>query len=81
MKVRMTILHHLLRIFLQLLQLLHFQNGSKLPEMQQVILPVILQISVVHVLSSKEPLLYWLKSQQIMILTPLQKLQAIQIET
>ena len=77
----MIILHHLLRIILQLLQLLHFQNGSKLLEMQQVILSVILQISVVPVLSLKEPLLYWLKCQQIMILTPLKKLQAIQIGT
>ena len=62
----MIILHHLLRIILkllQLLQLLHFQDGSVLLEMQQVILPVILQISDVHVLSLKEPLLYWLKLQ------------------
>ena len=78
MTARMTILPHLLSI---LLQLLSFQNGSVLLGMQQVILPVILQISAVHVLSLKEPLLYWLKSQQIMILTPLQKLQAIQIGT
>ena len=60
MTARMTILPHLLRI---LLQLLHFQNGSVLLGMQQVILPVILQINDVHVLSLKEPPLYWLKLQ------------------
>eukprot|EP00253_Pinus_taeda_P002495 PITA_02495 len=74
----MTILRHLLRI---LSQLLHFQNGSVLLGMQQVILPVILQISAVHVLNLKEPLLYWLKSQRIMILTPFQELEAIHIGT
>ena len=74
MTASMTILAHLLRI---LLQLVSFQNGSVLLGMQQVLLQVILQISDVHVLSLIEPLLYWLKLQQMMILTPLQKLQAI----
>ena len=60
MKARMKIIPHLLRI---LLQLLSFQDGSVLLGMQQVILPVILQISAVHVRSLNGPLLYWLKLQ------------------
>ncbi|RAZ64248.1 hypothetical protein DK853_44480 [Klebsiella oxytoca] len=55
MKVRMKILPLLLRI---LLHPLSFPDGSVLLGMQQGILPVILQISVVHVLSLNEPLLY-----------------------
>ena len=78
MTTRMKILPHLLRM---LLHLLNFQNGFVLLGMQHVLLQVILQINDIHVLNSIELLLYWLKIQRIMILTPLQKLQAIQIGT
>ena len=76
MTARMTILLHLLKIFLQLH---NFQDGSALLGMQQVLLQVTLQIDVVPVLSLKEPLPYWLKFQKILIQTPLKKLQVIQI--
>ena len=76
MTTRMKILLHLLKLFL----LLHcFQDGSALLGMQQVLLQVTLQIDNVHVLSSKEPLPYWLKFQKILIQTPLKKLPVIQI--
>ena len=80
--VMMSILLRLFLHQLQLLRLLHnFLDGSALLMKLLVILLVILQISVRHVLSSREPLLYWLKFQKIMILTPLQKPQAIQSGT
>ena len=76
MTARITILLHLLKLFL----LLHsFQDGCALLGMQQVLLQVTLQIDDVHILSSKEPLPYWLKFQKILIKTPLKKLKVIQI--
>ena len=76
MKAKMTILLQLVKLFL----ILHrFQDGSALLGMQQVLLQVTLQIDNVHVLSSKEPLPYWLKLQKILIQTPLKKLPVIQI--
>ena len=42
-------------------QLHHFLDGSIQHEKQLVILSVILQISVRHIHSSSEPLLFWLK--------------------
>jgi len=56
-----------------------FLDGSVQHEKQLVILLVILQISVGHVHSSSEPLLFWLKFQKLMIQRHLQKLQVIQI--
>jgi hypothetical protein len=52
-------------------------DGSAILKKSLVILLVTLQISVEHVLSSREPLLYCLKFQKIMTLTHLQKPQAI----
>ena len=60
-------------------QLHRFLDGSVQHEKQLVILFVILQISVGHVHSSSEPLLFWLKFQKLMIQRHLQKLQVIQI--
>jgi hypothetical protein len=57
----------------------HFLDGFVQHEKQLVILSVILQISVRHVHSSSEPLLFWLKFQRLMIQRHLQKLQVIQI--
>ena len=56
-----------------------FLDGSIQHKKQLVILSVILQISVGHVHSSSEPLLFWLKFQKLMIQRHLQKLQVIQI--
>ena len=63
---------------LHLLRLLHnFLDGSTLLEKLLMILLVILKISIRHILSSREPLLYWLKFHKIMILTHLQKPRSI----
>jgi hypothetical protein len=85
MKVRMKIHLHLLT-FLQMSplnlnkhQFHRFLDGSIQHEKQLVILSVILQISIRHVHSSSEPLLFWLKFQKLMIQRHLQKLQVIQI--
>jgi transposase InsO family protein len=85
MTVRMKIHLHLLT-FLQMIplnlnkhQFHRFLDGSIQHEKQLVILLVILQISVGHVHSSNEPLLFWLKFQKLMIQRHLQKLQVIQI--
>ena len=60
---------------IQLLRPLHsFPDGSSLLKK----LLVILYISVRDILSSREPLVYWIKFQKIMILTHLQKPNAIQ---
>ena len=70
MTARMTILLQLVKLFL----ILHcFQDGSALLGMQQVLLQVTLPIDDVHVLSSKEPLPYWLKFQKNLIQKPLKK--------
>ena len=75
----MSILLHLLLHQHQLLRLLHsFLDRPALLVKPLVIFLVILKISVRHILSSREPLLYWLKFLKIMILTHLQKHQAIQ---
>jgi hypothetical protein len=60
-------------------QLHRFLDGFVQHKKQLVILSVILQISVRHVHSSSEPLLFWLKFQKLMIQRHLQKLQVIQI--
>jgi transposase InsO family protein len=85
MTVRMKIHLHLLT-FLQMSplnlnqhQFHRFLDGSVQHEKQLVVLSVILQISVEHVHSSSEPLLFWLKFQRLMIQRHLQKLQVIQI--
>ena len=80
--VMMSILLCLFLCQHQLLRLLHnFLDGSAQLEKPLVILLVILHINVGHFLSSREPLLYQLKFQKIMILTHLQKPQAIQSGT
>jgi hypothetical protein len=85
MTVRMKIHLHLLLLLqmsplnLNQHQLHRFLDGSVQHEKQLVILSVILQISVRHVHSSSEPLLFWLKFQKLMIRRHLQKLQVIQI--
>jgi hypothetical protein len=56
-----------------------FLDGSVQHEKQLVILSVILQISIEHVHSSREPLLFWLKFHKLVIQRHLQKLQVIQI--
>ena len=76
MTVRMTILLHLLKLFL----ILHrFQDGFPLLGMQQVILQVTLLIDDVHIVSSKELLPYSLKFQKKLIQKPLKKPLVIQI--
>ena len=72
MTVRMEI-HLRLLMFLQLHQHQYFLDGS----VQHVKRLVILEIRVEHVLSSNEPLLFWLKFQRIMIQRLLQKLPKI----
>ena len=77
--VMMSILLHLFLRQHQLLRLLHsFLDGFALLVNPLVILLVILQINIRHFINSREPLLYWLKFPKIMILTHLQKHQAIQ---
>ena len=56
-----------------------FLDGSIHHEKYLVIFSVILQISIEHVHSSSEPLLFWLKFHKLMIQRHLQKLQVIQI--
>jgi hypothetical protein len=80
MTVRMKIHLHLLT-FLQMSPLNmnlhqhhHFPDGSIQHEKQLVILSVILQINIIHIHSSSEPPLFWLKFQRLMIQTHLQKL-------
>ena len=70
MTTRMEIHLQLVILFLMLHR---FQDGSALLGMQQVLLQVTLPIDNVHVLSSKEPLPYWLKFQKNLIQTPLKK--------
>jgi hypothetical protein len=60
-------------------QLHRFLDGFVQHKKQLVILSMILQISVGHVHSSNEPLLFWLKFHKLMIQRHLQKLQVIQI--
>ena len=60
-------------------QLHLFLDGSIQHEKQLVIMSVILHISVGHVHSSSEPLLYWLKFHRIVIQRHLQKLWVINI--
>ena len=60
-------------------QLHRFLYGSVQHKKQLAILSVILQICVRHVLSSNEPLLFWLKFQRLMIQIHFQKLRVIQI--
>ena len=60
-------------------QLHRFLDGSVQHEKQLVILSVILQISVGHVHSFSETLLFWLKFQKVMIQRHLQKPPVIQI--
>jgi hypothetical protein len=85
MTVRMKIHLHLLTL-LQMIplnlnqhQLHRFLDESVQYEKQLVILSVILRISVRHVHSSSEPLLFWLKFQKLIIQRHLHKLQVIQI--
>jgi hypothetical protein len=52
----------------------HFPDGSIQHKKQLVILSVILQINVIHIHSSSEPPLFWLKFQRLMIQKHLQKL-------
>ena len=78
MTVRMKI-HLLLLIFLQLHQHHCFLNGYLQHVKQLVILSVILEITIEHFLSFREPLLFWLKFQRIMIHKILQNLQEIHI--
>jgi hypothetical protein len=81
MKIHLRLLTFLQMIPLNLNkhQFHHFLDGSVQHEKQLVILLVILQISVGHVHSSSEPILFWLKFQKLMIHRHLQKLQVIQI--
>ena len=58
-------------------QLHRFLDGSVQHEKQLVILLVILQISIKHVHSSNEPLLFWLNFQKLLIQRHLQKLQVM----
>jgi hypothetical protein len=73
MTVRMKIHLHLLT-FLQMSplnlnqhQFHRFLDGFVQHEKQLVVLSVILQISIKHIHSSNEPLLFWLKFQRLMI--------------
>ena len=76
--MRMKI-HLRLLMFLQLRQHQCFLDGSIQHVKQLVILSMILEINVEHVLSSNEPLLFWLKFQKITIQRLLHKLKVIQI--
>ena len=81
MKIHLLLLtfQHMSPLNLNQHQFHRFLDGSIQHEKQLVILSVILQISVRHIHSSNEPLLFWLKFQKIMIQRHLQKLQVIQI--
>ena len=76
MTARMTILLHLLKLFLLLRR---FQDGSTLLGMQQVLLQVTLSIDDVHIPSLKELLPHWLEFQKNLIQKPLKKPPIIQI--
>ena len=72
-------IHLCLLMFLKLHQHQYFLDGSVQHVKQLVILLVILEINVEHILSFREPLLFWLKFLRIMIQKIFQKLQEIQI--
>jgi hypothetical protein len=61
------------------LHLHYFLDGSVQHEKQLVIFSVILHISIEHIHSSNDPLLFWLNFQRLVIQRHLQKLQVIQI--